>query len=168
MFEALREEFGTLPVVAEDLGLITPAVHRLREQFGLPGMRILQFAFDGGADNPYLPHNHELNTVVYTGTHDNDTTLAWFGGLPAEQQCSVLEYLGHPGEPMPWPLMRAALASVARLAILPMQDVLQLGSGHRMNMPGSTAENWQWRFDWSDVPTDLAGRMRQLMRVYGR
>ena len=168
LFETLRQEFGTLPVVAEDLGLITPAVHRLREQFGFPGMRILQFAFDGGADNPYLPHNHDVNSVVYTGTHDNDTTLAWFEGLSVAQQGSVQEYLGHPGESMPWPLVRAALASVARLAILPMQDVLQLGSGHRMNMPGSSTDNWIWRFDWSDVSADLAGRLRHLLQVYGR
>jgi 4-alpha-glucanotransferase len=168
LFQALVNELGTLPVVAEDLGMITPAVHRLREQFGFPGMRILQFAFDGGADNPYLPHNHEVNSVVYTGTHDNDTTLAWFEGLSVEQQCSVLDYLGHPGESMPWPLIRAAFASVARFAILPMQDVLQAGSGHRMNIPGSNTDNWQWRFEWDDVPAGLAGRLRHLLRIYGR
>ena len=168
LFQALQNEFGTLPVVAEDLGLITPAVHRLREQFGFPGMRILQFAFDGGADNPYLPHNHEVNSVVYTGTHDNNTTLAWFESLSVEQQCSVLDYLGHPGEPMPWPLMRAAFASVARLAILPMQDVLQAGPGHRMNIPGSNTDNWQWRFTWDQIPPGLAARLRGLAQRYGR
>jgi len=168
LFKALRKEFGTLPVVAEDLGMITPAVHQLREQFGLPGMRILQFAFDGSADNPYLPHNHTINSVVYTGTHDNDTSLAWFEGLSAERQRALRDYLGHPGEPMPWPLMRAAFASVARLAMLPMQDVLQAGPGQRMNTPGSNSGNWQWRFNWSDVPAGLAGRLRHLLRVYGR
>ena len=168
LFRALHNAFGALPVVAEDLGLITPAVHRLREQFGFPGMRILQFAFDGGADNPYLPHNHDVNSVVYTGTHDNDTTLAWFEGLPVDQQCVVLDYLGHPGEPMPWPLIRAALASVARLAILPMQDVLQLGSGQRMNLPGSHRGNWQWRFTWEQVPPGLGARLRGLAGRYGR
>ncbi len=168
LFKALQKEFGALPVVAEDLGLITPAVHRLREQFGLPGMRVLQFAFDGGADNPYLPHNHAINTVVYTGTHDNDTSLAWYESLSVERRCALLDYLGHPGEPMPWPLMRAAFASVARLAMLPMQDVLQAGPGQRMNTPGSNSGNWQWRFNWSDVPAGLAGRLRHLLRVYGR
>jgi len=168
LFQALQNEFGTLPLVAEDLGLITPAVHRLRERFGLPGMRILQFAFDGGADNPYLPHNHEENSVVYTGTHDNDTTVAWFEGLPVEQQCVVLDYLGHPGESMPWPLIRAALASVARLAILPMQDVLQAGLGHRMNVPGSNAGNWQWRFTWEQVVPGLNARLHGLIQRYGR
>ncbi|OGI58897.1 MAG: 4-alpha-glucanotransferase [Candidatus Muproteobacteria bacterium RBG_19FT_COMBO_61_10] len=168
LFRTLHNEFGTLPVVAEDLGMITPAVHRLREQFGLPGMRILQFAFDGGADNPYLPHNHEVNSVVYTGTHDNDTTLAWFDSLPVDQQCVVLDYLGHPGEPMPWPLIRAALASVARLAMLPMQDALQAGSGQRMNLPGSHGGNWLWRFAWEQIPPGLGARLRGLAERYGR
>jgi len=168
LFQALVNELGTLPVVAEDLGLITPPVHRLREQFGFPGMRILQFAFDGGPENPYLPHNHEVNSVVYTGTHDNDTTLAWFERLPVEQQCVVLDYLGQPGEAMPWPLIRAALASVARLAILPMQDVLQAGSGHRMNIPGSNTGNWQWRFTWEQVVPGLSARLRILTQRYGR
>ena len=168
LFQALQKEFGTLPVVAEDLGLITPAVRELREQFGLPGMRILQFAFDGGADNPYLPHNHEANSVVYTGTHDNDTTLAWFESLPVDQQCVVLDYLGHPGESMPWPLIRAALASVAQLAMLPMQDVLQAGAGQRMNMPGSNIGNWQWRFAWEQILPGLTARLRALASRYGR
>jgi 4-alpha-glucanotransferase len=155
-------------VVAEDLGMITPAVHRLREQFGLPGMRILQFAFDGGADNPYLPHNHESNSVVYTGTHDNDTSLGWFESLSVERQCALLDYLGHPGEPMPWSLMRAAFASVARLAMLPMQDVLQAGPGQRMNTPGSNSGNWQWRFSWDRIPPGLTARLRALITRYGR
>jgi 4-alpha-glucanotransferase len=168
LFRALKKELGALPVVAEDLGLITPAVHQLREQFGFPGMRILQFAFDGGADNPYLPHNHTVNSVAYTGTHDNDTTVAWFENLPVEQQCTVLNYLGHPGEPMPWPLIRAAFASVARLAILPMQDILQAGPGHRMNLPGSNIGNWQWRFGWEQVVPGLSARLRSLTQCYGR
>ena len=168
LFQALQHEFGMLPVVAEDLGLITPAVQRLREKSGFPGMRVLQFAFDGGADNPYLPHNHAVNSVVYTGTHDNDTSLAWFERLPIDQQRAVLEYLGHPGESMPWPLIRAALASVARLAILPMQDVLQAGHGQRMNMPGSNSGNWQWRFTWEQVPPGLGERLRALAQRYGR
>ncbi len=168
LFETLQAELGALPVVAEDLGLITPAVRRLRERFGFPGMCILQFAFEGDADNPYLPHNHGTNSVVYTGTHDNDTTLAWFEGLDTERQATVLDYLGHPGEHMPWPLLRAALASVARLAILPMQDVLQQGLGHRMNSPGRTAGNWQWRFAWSQIQPGLTARIRAMIERYGR
>ena len=131
-------------------------------------MKILQFAFGGGADNPYLPHNHVPRSVVYTGTHDNDTTLGWYQQCDEAQRQAINDYLGNPQEQMPWPLIRAALASVARLAILPMQDILELGSEHRMNMPGTTANNWTWQFDWEQVPADLAGRLRQLIQLYGR
>jgi 4-alpha-glucanotransferase len=154
--------------VAEDLGVITPEVTRLRERYGLPGMKVLQFAFDGGADNPYLPHNHVADSVVYTGTHDNDTSLSWFESLPDESRHKVREYLGHPGEPMPRPLVRAALASVARLAIVPMQDVLGLGAGQRMNTPGTTDGNWRWRFDWEQLSPDIAGWFRRTLGIYGR
>lgn len=167
-FEAVLRRFGTLPFVAEDLGLITPPVHALRERFHLPGMRILQFAFEGGSDNPYLPHNHVRDAVVYTGTHDNDTTLGWFGGLDGPAQGRVLDYLGQPREPMPWPLIRAALASVANTAVIPLQDALALGGEHRMNTPGTTQDNWRWRFAWEQVAPDLAARLRHLSGLYGR
>lgn len=168
LFRALREEFGKLPLVAEDLGLITDEVRALRERFSLPGMRVLQFAFDGGSDNPYLPHRHEVDTVVYTGTHDNDTTLAWYNALPVDRQSYAMDYLGGLAEAMPWPLMRAALASVAVLAILPMQDVLALGAGHRMNTPGTTTGNWRWRFNWDQLTTQSIGKLRHLAQLYGR
>ncbi len=168
LFDTLKMHFGMLPLVAEDLGLITPAVYALRDKFGLPGMKILQFAFDGGSDNPYLPHNHGMSSVVYTGTHDNDTTLAWFEDLPADRQLHVVEYLGYPHEPMPWPLIRCALASPSQLAIIPMQDVLGLGRGNRMNMPGTTTGNWTWRFSWEQLPPALAERLRRLTKLYGR
>jgi len=168
LFATLQHEFGTLPVVAEDLGLITPEVTALRDRFGLPGMCVMQFAFDGGPGNPYLPHNHVANSVIYTGTHDNDTTLAWYEQLSGTKQQAVLDYLGHPAEAMPAPLLRAALASVARLAMVPMQDVLELGPGHRMNLPGTTENNWSWRFDWSQLRPGLTARLRQLVRLYGR
>jgi 4-alpha-glucanotransferase len=168
LFARLQESYGQLPLVAEDLGTITPEVEALRDRFDLPGMKILQFAFGGGADNPYLPHNHVPRSVVYTGTHDNDTTLGWYQCCDEAQRRAVNDYLGNPPEDMPWPLIRAALASVARLAILPMQDILELGSEHRMNMPGTTANNWTWQFDWEQVPADLAGRLRQLIQLYGR
>lgn len=167
-FEAVLRRFGTLPFVAEDLGLITPRVHALRERFRLPGMRILQFAFEGGSDNPYLPHNHVRDAVVYTGTHDNDTTLGWFGGLDGQAQGRVLEYLGQPRESMPWPLIRAALASVANTAVIPLQDALALGGEHRMNTPGTTQDNWGWRFAWAQVAPDLAARLRHMSGLYGR
>lgn len=168
LFDALRRHFGNLPLVAEDLGMITPEVYVLRDKFGFPGMEVLQFAFDGGADNPYLPHNHRKTSVVYTGTHDNDTTLAWFENLSAEQQLRVVEYLGYPHEPMPWPLIRVALASISQLAIIPMQDILSLGRGQRMNTPGVADGNWSWRFGWEQIAPGLAERLRRMVRMYGR
>ena len=157
-----------LPLVAEDLGIITPEVETLRDQFALPGMKILQFAFDGGPSNPYLPHNHPLNSVVYTGTHDNDTTLSWFLGLDPAQQTHVYDYLGCPEIPMPWALIRCALASDARLAMLPMQDILGLGKGYRMNTPGTSGDNWRWRFTWEQLTGDMVTRLGQWVRLYGR
>jgi 4-alpha-glucanotransferase len=168
LFDALQARFARLPLVAEDLGYITPAVHALRRRYGLPGMGVLQFAFDGGADNPYLPHNLAPDTAVYTGTHDNDTTRAWFEALAPEAQARVREYLGNPAEPMPQALVRAALASVARLAVLPMQDALGLGAGQRMNTPGTTTGNWRWRFDWPQLAPGLAASLRRQMEIYGR
>ena len=168
LFDTLKAHFGVLPLVAEDLGQITPEVYALRDRYGFPGMKILQFAFDSGPDNPYLPHNHEVMSVVYTGTHDNDTTAAWFENLPAPQQLAVVEYLGYQQEPMPWPLIRSALASVAQLAIVPMQDLLALGRGHRMNAPGTSVGNWSWRFTWEDMEPDLPQRLRRLSGMYGR
>lgn len=168
LFSRLRETFGDLPLVAEDLGTITPEVDAMRRRFDLPGMKILQFAFDDGPENPYLPHNHVAVSVVYTGTHDNDTTLGWYLGRDEHGRRAVNEYLGNPSEDMPWPLVRAALASVARLAILPMQDILGLGCGHRMNLPGTTKNNWNWQFDWSQVAPDLAPRLQQMIHIYGR
>jgi len=124
LLEALEARLGRLPLVAEDLGLITPEVHALRHRFGLPGMKVLQFAFGGDADNPYLPHNYEPDSVVYTGTHDNDTTLGWFRLIPEHVRHHLGEYLGVPLNDMPWPLIRLALESEARLAMIPMQDLL--------------------------------------------
>ena len=168
LFNAMHEVFGKLPVVAEDLGVITDEVIALRRQYNIPGMCILQFAFDGTGKNPYLPHNQETDSVVYTGTHDNNTTVAWFEELDNSGKQYVLDYLGHPSEPMPWPLIRSALASVADAAIIPMQDLLGLGAGHRMNTPGTTKGNWQWRFDWQQVPDNLADRLKHLLHIYGR
>jgi 4-alpha-glucanotransferase len=167
-FEALLERFGQLPLLAEDLGVITPEVTALRERFGLPGMKILQFAFDGSPDNPYLPENHVECGVVYTGTHDNDTTLGWYESLDPDTRARVLEHLGEPEDSMPWVLIRAALASPARLAVIPMQDALALGGRHRMNVPGTANGNWNWRFDWVDVPPERASELRRLIEQAGR
>lgn len=168
LFARLRERFDPLPVVAEDLGIITEEVEALRHKYALPGMKVLQFAFEGGAENPYLPHNYESNTVVYTGTHDNDTTLGWFEQLNDDHRGYIQEYLGYPSEPMPWPLITAAYASVSALAVVPLQDVLELDSTHRMNVPGTEDGNWGWRFSWDMVPEELAPRLRRMTEIYGR
>jgi 4-alpha-glucanotransferase len=168
LFDRLRRVFGELPLIAEDLGIITPEVDALRLAFGFPGMKILQFAFDGGEDNPYLPHNHERLSVVYTGTHDNDTTLGWFDSLDEEGKERVKHRLAQYRNEMPWQLIEAALDSVAALAVFPLQDLLSLGSADRMNTPGTTENNWRWRFSWSQIQPELATRLRRLIEQYDR
>ena len=163
-----REVFGRLDVVAEDLGVITPAVERLRDGFGLPGMRVAQFGFDGDAANPHLLHNFSQRSVAYTGTHDNDTSAGWFAGLTPTERTLVGDYLGcSPAQVVP-ALTRAVLASVACIAIVPMQDLLGLGREARMNTPGTTAGNWSWNFSWPDVPEVLAARCLRWNQIYGR
>jgi 4-alpha-glucanotransferase len=168
LFSAIYQKLPDLELVAEDLGVITPEVEVLRKAYHLPGMKILQFAFSGGADNPYLPFHHTKDAVVYTGTHDNDTTLGWYKSLDDPTREFVDEYLGKSRESMPWPLIRAALASRASLAILPFQDVLSLDSRHRMNTPGTTEGNWGWRFDWKQIESDTEVRLMQRIKMYGR
>jgi 4-alpha-glucanotransferase len=162
---AVQKELGALPFIAEDLGLITPDVYALRDQFRLPGMRILQFAFDGRADNPYLPSNYVPNTVVYTGTHDNNTTRGWFEELPEDQKRNVWNYLKRPGvksEEVAWELIRLAWSSSAALAMAPLQDLLNLGAEARMNVPGSVAGNWRWRCTEEVLPPPVSDRLRDL------
>ncbi len=167
--KSLKQRFDNLPLVAEDLGTITPEVIALRQQFDIPGMKVLQFAFDGDVENSYLPHQHEKNSVVYTGTHDNDTSLSWYQQLPSSIKHQMNNYYGFDiGPLMPWPLIRSALASRSTLAIIPMQDILSLGKGHRMNCPGTTDDNWLWRFDWSQAPENLANTLNELVTLYGR
>jgi 4-alpha-glucanotransferase len=147
-FSAVQRELGGLPFIAEDLGVITPDVSTLRDSFHIPGTRVLQFAFDGHADNPYLPHNFVHNTVVYTGTHDNDTTRGWYEALPDWQRQNLWNYLGRPGgeaQEAAWDLIRLAWSSPAAFAIAPLQDVLNLGSDARINVPGRADGNWRWR-----------------------
>jgi 4-alpha-glucanotransferase len=147
-FSAVQRELGGLPFIAEDLGVITPDVSALRDSFHIPGTRVLQFAFDGHADNPYLPHNFVHNTVVYTGTHDNDTTRGWYEALPDWQRQNLWNYLGRPGgeaQEAAWDLIRLAWSSPAAFAIAPLQDVLNLGSDARINVPGRAEGNWRWR-----------------------
>jgi 4-alpha-glucanotransferase len=167
-FQVLKQVFGELPLVAEDLGVITPEVTALRKAFGMPGMKILQFAFDGSPDNPYLPHNHEELCVVYTGTHDNNTTLGWYQELTDADRARVRHYLGDTAEPVPALLIRAALASVARLAVIPLQDVLELDAAHRMNVPGVADDNWRWRFRWEQIQDHHKARLQDWITLYGR
>ena len=169
LFERLEMDFGELPLVAEDLGIITPAVDALRLEFGFPGMKILQFAFGGGGeDNPYLPKNHEPLSVVYTGTHDNDTTLGWYESLDDADRERVDEYMPDDTPGMPWALIKTALESKSGLAIIPMQDLLELRSDARMNTPGTSGGNWSWRFSWDQVPPQLARRIHSLIEHAGR
>lgn len=168
LLKAIEKECSSIALVAEDLGIITDEVDALRSSFNLPGMKILQFAFDGSSDNFYLPHNHEKNSVVYTGTHDNDTTLGWFNSLNDYERHRVYEYLGYSKVSMPYTLIGAAFSSVANLAIIPMQDVLELGSEDRMNVPGTSAGNWNWRFEWKQLVNDQAARIEHLVKMFGR
>ncbi|HWN37544.1 MAG TPA: 4-alpha-glucanotransferase [Gammaproteobacteria bacterium] len=161
LLSALRAQLGEIPLVAEDLGLITDEVRTLRDRFELPGMVVLHFAFDGSRDNPYLPANHRRNAVVYTGTHDNDTTVGWYHSLDSRARDIVHGVLGvGPTPRVPEFLIHATYESNAALAIVPMQDLLARDSGARMNTPGTVVGNWRWRFAWADVPESLAAVSR--------
>ena len=147
LLQTLSKKFGRLPLIAEDLGMITEEVTTLRESFSLPGMKILQFAFGGDEHNPYLPANHEKNSVAYTGTHDNDTTLGWFNNAEPHVREHLLRLLQVNADEMPWALIECALASIANMAVIPMQDLLELDSQARFNTPGTVENNWSWRLD---------------------
>ena len=171
LFRAARRSLGSLPFIAEDLGLITPDVYALRDQFQLPGTRVLQFAFDGEGDNPYLPENYVPNTVVYTGTHDNPTTRGWYEDLPEAQRQNLLTYLDRAdvaGAEAAPALMRLAWSSVAALAIAPLQDVLNLGNEARMNVPGRAEGNWRWRCTEEMLSRPVFEWLRDLTRASGR
>ncbi len=168
LFQAVQAALGELPIIAEDLGLITPEVEALRDRLGFPGMRVLQFAFGESADNPYLPHNHIPHCVVYTGTHDNDTTVGWFRSAPPEVQDHVRRYLARDASDIAWDFIRLALASVAEMAVVPLQDVLALGSEARMNTPGRASGNWTWRFRWEQIEPWMVSRLAEMAELYGR
>jgi 4-alpha-glucanotransferase len=167
-FTALERALGDLPIIAEDLGVITPQVEALRDQFHLPGMKVLQFAFDDAARNPYLPHNYSRDCVVYAGTHDNDTTLGWFWSLDHAEREAVRCYLGRDGSDIAWDLWRLALSSVADVCIVSLQDILRLGSKARMNTPGKLGGNWSWRFRAEALTPELARGIHLLTTTYGR
>jgi 4-alpha-glucanotransferase len=168
LLRMLQDEFGELPLVAEDLGVITEDVEALRRHFHLPGMRVLQFAFSGEGDNPHLPHMHERDSVVYTGTHDNDTSLGWFSSLEGVVRRWVELFLRYTPGSMPDALIRETLGSVGRLAVLPVQDILGLGSEARLNTPGTAVGNWSWRMPTGALTSELARRFAMLNRMYGR
>lgn len=179
LFQAIEDALGALPIVAEDLGTITPDVIALRDRFGFPGMRIVQEAFGGDPWHPFLPHQHVPACLAYTSTHDSDTALGWWRSTTPAQRAFAATYLqagggrGNedsegPGDDVPMALVRAASLSVAALALFPMQDVLGLDGSHRMNLPGTASGNWGWRFHWGQVPAALAPRLRRLAWASGR
>lgn len=167
LLQEIARECSSLVLVAEDLGIITEEIATLRNSFNLPGMKVLHFAFNGNTNNEYLPHNHTQNSVVYTGTHDNDTTLGWFSSLTVREKRWVYDYLDS-ATSMPFALINAAFMSVANLAIIPMQDILDLGSKSRMNTPGIDAGNWSWHFEWSQLTTTRMEQVARLIRQSGR
>jgi len=167
LLKSLQQELSVLPLVAEDLGYITPDVEALRRRFRLPGMRVLQFGFDGDPYNPHLPHMHRHHSVVYTGTHDNDTSAGWFASLDRDTRQRVEDYLGKDAH-MPQALIRAACASVAALAVVPLQDLLELGSAARLNTPGTAQGNWSWKMPQNALSAELAQRYAHLNRLYAR
>jgi 4-alpha-glucanotransferase len=168
LFEFIKRDLGEIPIIAEDLGVITEDVEDLRDSFNLPGMKILQFAFDSSEANEYLPHNFPKNCVVYTGTHDNDTVVGWIKNAKEEDRKLLVDYLHSNGDDLCWDMIRLAWASVAYTAIVPMQDLLALGTEARMNLPGTTANNWMWRAKKSDFTDELALRLANLTSLYGR
>ena len=168
LFAALKKSLGQLPMIAEDLGVMDDAVTTLRDKSGLPGMKVLQFAFGDNATNPFLPHHHTEHCVVYTGTHDNDTTLGWWNATP-ELHGKVRQYLGEvDADTIAKVLVKTAMASVAHTAIIPAQDFLELGTEARMNVPGLTAENWAWRMKPGALDPHLASQIRRQVELFDR
>jgi len=167
LFDAIRSAVGDVPLIAEDLGFITAEVHELRRAIDIPGMKILQFGFSH-VDSPHLPHRYEPETVVYTGTHDNDTARGWYETAPAEERALAREYLGCESGEFAESLMRAAYTSVAETAIVPVQDILNLSSDARMNRPGAKSDNWSWRMEPQSLTAADAARMRRLAEITGR
>ncbi len=169
IFKVMKEKIGKKPVIAEDLGFLTPSVISLVKKTGYPGMKILQFAFDSREESDYLPHNYSNNSVVYTGTHDNDTTMGWYGSLNRQDKAFAKRYLNIKAKKeIYWEFIRAALSSVADTAIIPVQDYLGLGSEARVNMPSTLGNNWKWRLRDGQLNDSLAERIREMTKLYGR
>jgi 4-alpha-glucanotransferase len=168
LFKAAEASLGALPIIAEDLGFITPDVEALRDELGFPGMRVLQFAFGGDPNHPYLPHRYPTNCVAYTGTHDNDTTCGWYESASEPERVACRRYLHSDGKHIAWDLTRAIWGSVADSALVPLQDLLELGTGARMNTPGTTGGNWGWRALETQLTPQLAERVKRLNQAYER
>lgn len=168
LFRTLRDNFPEMPFIAEDLGEITPEVLQLRDDFDLPGMKILQFAFGGGAENDYLPHNYTKNCAVYTGSHDNNTSRGWYKSANKHEKEFCKKYLKSNGRAIHWDFINAAFSSVADTAIIPLQDVLGLGGEARMNFPSTIGGNWQWRFREKDVSKKIKDKLKEITETYGR
>ena len=175
LFQEMRKQLGEIPIIAEDLGVVTPEVEALRDDNGFPGMKIFQFGFDYVSDgildpsNNFLPHNYPENCVAYTGTHDNDTTVGWYTSLPESHKDLVRRYLARSGEDIAWSMMRTVMASVAKYAIFPMQDLLNLGADCRMNIPSTVGSfNWSWRMLPNALQPWIADRMKEMVMLYGR
>ena len=170
LFTAVQKALGEFPIIAEDLGVITPDVEALLKSFKFPGMKILQYAFGGDSQNSYLPHNYLNNCVVYTGTHDNDTTVGWFWNQDPQsrERKFCLKYLKSDGREIHWDMIRAAFSSVADTAIVPMQDLLGFGNDTRMNLPSTDSGNWSWRCKEGDLSPEIFEKLRELTEIYGR
>jgi len=171
LFNALKKQLGDLPIIAEDLGVITKSVNDLRDKFNFPGMNILQFAFGTGMENKFLPHNFNKNSVVYTGTHDNDTTRGYFEKEKNKNNDiykHTQDYLNFFGDDLTFELIRTAYSSAADIVIIPMQDVLNLGSEARMNFPGTLGGNWVWRFTWDQIDEELSSKYKRITELYER
>lgn len=169
IFKVMKEKLGDKAVIAEDLGFLTPSVIKLVKKTGYPGMKILQFAFDSREESDYLPHNYTNNSVVYTGTHDNDTTVGWYTSLNRRDKAFAKRYLNiRAGKEVQWEFIRAALSSVADTAIIPIQDYLGLGKEARINIPSTLGENWKWRLMPNEINDELAEKIRKMCKLYGR
>lgn len=168
LFDAVFAALGRFSIIAEDLGVITPDVEALRDGLHLPGMKILQFGFGGTGETPYLPHNHPVRSVVYTGTHDNDTSLGWWQTASEHEKQNLADYVGHEIQDPSWELIRIALSSVAEVVLLPLQDILSLGSEARMNTPSLPSGNWIWRYFEEALTPALAYRLGMMTHRYGR
>ncbi len=168
LFNAIRDALGDLPIIAEDLGVITPDVVALREAFDLPGMKVFQFAFSTDPLDPFLPHNYVQNCVAYTGTHDNDTAFGWYASAPEKERDFIRRYLGRSGEDIAWDMIRAVWSSVAVFSLAPMQDLLSLGTEARMNLPGRASGNWSWRLSAEALQPGLLERLQETNYLYAR